>query len=373
MENKITFGKWEAVALLINSICARIFLNFPRQIIEDSGTAAWIETLYFSLIVLLAFFVIEKLYTRFEGKDLIDIAEYGAGSIGRVIIGLVVTSLLLYIGPVFLREYAENMKVIALNVSPISFVMLFFLVGIIIAAYMGIEAIVRFHAMAVPIITVTFFIIIFGVAPYFNIDNFFPLLGNGVYSIVAKGAVNVSIYAPMVYLFLIPPFIKTHKNFKNVGYLTIGLSVFFFLVSCAAYLAVNPYETAIENFLPMYQMARLINYGRFFQRVESIFMLAWAATALMYLSVILYFICYIFKKTFKLQYHEPLIIPFAIIMFSLSFLPPNLMSAIELETKFYRSFAWIAAFALPILLLLIVRLLKRHPKTKEEGAETENE
>jgi hypothetical protein len=65
-------------------------------------------------------------------------------------------------------------------------------------------------------------------------------------------------------------------------------------------------------------MGRLINYGRFFQRVEAMFMLIWAAAALLYLSTVFYFILHIIQKTFKLKYYKPLIIPFAILILNLS-------------------------------------------------------
>lgn len=355
MENKITFGSFETITLLINAITARIFLNVPRPVIENAGTAGWIATIYISILALLLFIVIEKLYSNFQGKDIIEIAQIAGGGFGRVVVGVIIMLLLLYISSIILREYTENMKIIALPTSPISFVTMFFLAGMTCGAYLGIETIVRFHALVVPIIAITYMFLILAVAPYYDFTNLFPLLGNGINTIFIKGFFSVSTFAPMLYLFLVPPFLKTHKIFKKSGYIAWAISSFFLISAALVYSIVIPYPTNLENFLPMFQLARLINYGRFFQRIESVFMLAWAATALMYLSVILFFLLYVFKKTFNLDYYEPLLIPFTVIIYTLSLVPPNLMTAIELETKYYSYFSWFVTFIITILVLMIAK------------------
>jgi len=133
--------------------------------------------------------------------------------------------------------------------------------------------------------------------------------------------------------------------------------------STLCFAAVYPYPIALESFLPIYQMSRLIEYGRFFQRIESIFVFAWAASALGYLSIGFFFLVYVFKLTFKLKYYRPLIIPFALIVFVLAILPKSLMTTIKLETLYFRSTAWIIPFALtPILLLIAGARLKSKKK-----------
>lgn len=363
MDSKaINFGVWESIGLLINTLCSRIFLNYPRSMIETAGNAAWIEVLYAAALIFIFFAVISKLFSNFSGMDLIDIGEYAFGSFGRIFIGLSIIILFVYITPVILREYSEDMKIIALPTSPISFVMLFFLIPMIIGSYLGIEAIIRFHSLVVPIISIAYLIIMFGVIKYYDFGNFYPILGKGADKIFISGFFSVTVYGPILYLFLITPFIKTHKNFKKIGYISLGISSFYFLVSILVFIAVIPVSTGIELFIPVFQLARLVNYGMFLQRIESLFMLSWATSALMYLSAILFFLVYIFQKTFKLMYYKPLILPFAVIIFSLSILPSNLMTAIALETKYYSAFGWIVTLLIPLLLLLISSAKKKYGK-----------
>lgn len=358
MKNKIVIGNWEVIFVIINMVCVKVFLNFPRVAAEAGGTAGWILILYVSCIVFLIFFIISKLYSPFEGKDLIDIGEQIGGNAGRIIVGSIILTLLLYITPIILREFGENMKIISLAVSPISFVELFLIAGMIVGAYAGIEAIVRYHAISVPIIIITYLLILIAVIPYFNFSNLLPIFGKGIDAVFIKSLSKISFFSELFYLFLLAPFIKTNKNLKFVGYTAIGFSTFFLTINALVYGAVFPYPSSIEGFLPFYQLTRLINYGRFFQRIESIFVLIWGTGALLYLTTGFFFILYVFKKTFKLKYYKPIIIPFIIIVINFSLLPESLTAAIEIETKYFSNYSWIITFAMVILLLGLASLKK---------------
>lgn len=352
VENKIVFGKWEAIALLINTIGSRVFLNFPRNLIENSGPAAWIELIYGTLLASIAFIIIEKLYAKFEGKDILDIAALAGGNAGRIITGSILIIQVIYINAIILREYTENMKIVALIISPVGFISAFFITGAVVAAYAGIEAIVRLHAISVPIISASYLLIQAGVLPYFDTSNFFPLLGNGADKIFIKGFFTISTYTPIIVLFFIAPFLKYHKNFKAVGYGALAITSLFLTIGTVVYIGVYPYTTALEFFLPTYQLARMINFGRFFQRVESVFFIIWSMTALLYLGATLYILTYLFQKTFTLEYRKPLILPFAVLLLNLSFLPPNSTSAIKLEGT-YGYFGWMITFVMTTILLAI--------------------
>jgi spore germination protein (amino acid permease) len=357
-----TMGVWGATALLVTSISARIFLNFPRLSVESAGTAAWIQLAYVSIIVLILFSIIAMLYKNFEGKDIIDIADYAGGTAGRLLFGIPILMILIYIGPVIMREYSENMKSISLQRSPISFIMFFFLIGTIIAAYVGIEAITRFQSIVTPIVIIAYLAILLGTMKYYDTSNLFPILGTGPKHIFWYGLVNVSVYGPIIYLFFLPPFLKKHKYFKHAGYISISICMVLFILGAVVYISVYPYHTGIEIFLPTFELARLIYYGRFLQRLESIFMLSWAAAGLMYLSTIFYFSLYALKKIFKLEYYKPLILPLGIIYFALSIIPQNLPTVIELEGKYYALTAWFATMFVPLITLVIANIKRSYSK-----------
>lgn len=359
MEKKVVFGSWEASCYVIVSICTQVFLNFPRVMAESAATAGWLLTIYASIISIILLAIIYKLYRPFYGKDLIDIGEYIAGKIGKIVVGLVLMAHFVFIVAIILREFSEDLKIISFSLSPLSLIIFFFLVGMVIGAYFGIEAIVRFSTIVVLIITIAFLLIIIGVLSYADFSGIFPILGNGPYELFIKGLQRISIFSGMIVLFILSPFLKSFESYKKSGYWGVVLSAVFLTLGALFYQLVYSYPTSTESFLPFYQLARLVRVGRFFERGESVFLILWVIAAFTYLSGGLFFIVYFFKKAFKLEYYRPIILPFAILIFSLSFSTPNLVSTIELESKVFRNIAWVVTFGMTIVLLLIARIKKR--------------
>lgn len=358
MENRIIFGRFEAISILVMLIISQLLLNLPRILMETAGTAAWILAVYISIITFLIFWIITRLYRRFEGMDLLDISEYIGGSILRIVTGII--AILFFISVTFstLRQFSESLKIISLPVSPISFIILFFVTGMIVAAYLGIEPIVRLSAIVHPIVFVSLIFIFIASALHFDIANITPIFGDGLYEIFIKGFPKISIYAGIFILFFLAPFIKTNKNFKIVGYATIAISSILIISGVLAYSLTFQYPMGMESFLPLYKLSRLISYSRFFQRIEAIFILAWSINVMLYLGMILFLIVYIFKKTFRLEYYKPVIMPFVVIIYILSLLPSNIVGIIELETKYIRDYAWIVTFLYPAVLLLVAKVRK---------------
>ena len=330
--------------------------------VEIAGPAGWILCIYITLLVLLIFYVIARLYKPFEGLDTMDMGEVVGGTVGRVIVGCILIIFSTFILSMILREFGENMKVIALTVSPISFVQGLFLLGMVVGAYKGIEAIMRLHAIIVPIITVGMITIVVGVSPYIKFENLTPILGSGAYQIFGQGFFRIASFSALQILFFFFPFIKSYQEFKRIGYASILFTGFFMTLTTLVFAAVISYPASLEQLLPTYQMARMINVGRFFQRIESVFVLVWAAAAFLYLSVVFFVVLHIIRKTFKLEYYRPLIFPYGAVVLTISLLPQNIMSVIELEAVLFRTTAWVVTFGVIMVLLILARLMGKKGK-----------
>ncbi len=363
MSSNIRFGKVEAILMLITGMSIQLFLGLARRMTEAGGPAGWMIPLYTSILAVILFFFISKLYKNFEGKDIIDVAQIAGGSFGRILVGLIFIVDYIFILSIMLRIFGEDIKIFALNKSPLSFVIIFFVIVIIVSSYLGLEAIVRLNTIIVPIVTIAFLIVVFGNTKFVDTTRMFPILGHGVYEVFVKQISRISIYSAFSFIFFIVPFIGKHKDFKSIGYWSLIITGLLLTFGTLVYILVVPYPTSTEYFIPYLHLARYVNYGRFFQRIESIFVLTWTLSAIIYLSLGLFFLMYMIKKTFRLEYYRPLIIPVAIILFTLCFIPSSLMYSVTLEGEIVRQFAWIVTFAIPIVVLIVANIVKR----KKEG------
>lgn len=355
MERKIFFGKWECTCILITLMGTKVVLNYPRLNVEIAGNAGWIVGLYTGLLTLLLLFFILKLYAPFGGKDLIEIGELAGGKLGRMLVGLAAVAFLLFIVSLSLRQFGEQMITMAFNRSPISYILIFFMVGTLIGAYLGLEAIVRFQAILVPVSIIAFLIYLIGLAPSYDFSNLFPLLGEGPNALFISGAPRISEFSELFALFLLAPYLKRFQDFRKAGWMSVVASMFFMISLTGAYLLVFDYPSTLSSFLPAYELGRVIKYARFVEKLESILVITWATMAYMYLSSGFYLIISTFAKTFKIQYTRPLIPAFGVIVFVLSLFPRSLTETDFIIIRDFRNYSWIVAFGMTILVLLIAR------------------
>lgn len=346
----------------------QVFLNLPMQFVQIGGTAAWLAAVYTAILSFIVFFIVSQLFKRFPNKDIYEIGKETAGKAGQIIIGIVLAGYSLFAISIILREFSEDLKTIVMPLSPLSLLATFFIISAVISVNLGLETLLRVSAVFVPIITVGYFIIIFGVSPYYDFTRIMPILGSGLTDILGQGFPRISLYTAILILYLLAPFLKTYDNFKKVGYWTLGLSNFFIITSVLAFTIVIPYPTSSETYLPIYALSRLIHVGRFFDRVESVFMPIWVLAAAIYLSIAFFVVCYSIMKGFDLPSMKPLIIPVAIIAFTLSFISQSIFETFKSEVIF-RTWGMIPGFGLPILLLLIAIIRKKgSPQSKSPPA-----
>ncbi len=354
--DKIAFGKWETVTLLVDLICTKSILYYVRMLNQHAATAGWILSLYLSIVIIIVFAVLMLLYKKFEGKDIIEISETAGGKPLKIIIGLIITAMLFFFAMSVMREFTEEMRTISLPKSPLFFVMMFFIVGAALGSFLGIEAIVRYHAIMIPIISVAVVLIIIGIIPHMDITNIYPILGSGPKSIFVDGLPKISVYGELIILFLLPPFIREYKSCRASGFIALIISSLTLGIAAFTYTMVVPYPENLQPFLPIYQMTKLINYGRFFQRIEAVFVLIWAMAVLLYVTTVFYFMIYAFSKAMGLRYIRPLILPFTLILFSVSFIPSGLSDVVQFKEMIMNNVLWIALFVAVGLIFAVASL-----------------
>jgi len=350
VKNKIEFGSWEATALMINLVFAQVMLIFPKDMVHFGGSAGWMISIIITLITLIYFTIVVKLYKNIGSLDLIDISASVGGRIFKVVVGLLITVFLTLVVSINLGAFAQTFKIISLDKSPLEYVGVLFLIGMLAAAYYGIEVVARINAFLVPIVIVGFILITLGAIPEFETNNLFPILGDG-YASIAKGSIlKLSVFSSIIILFFMVPFFKK-QYLKKVGYSSIIISGLLLLWSTLSFILVFPYEIAIDKKVPIFQLARRIEIGNYLQRIESVFVLISAISAFLFLGVIFTFIIYIFSKTLDLKRSKPMILPMAVIVFSLALISKRLN--IELIGSNALNLIWLTGMALPLVIIIM--------------------
>ena len=141
--------KKKITSLIINAIVVKMLLTYPRNIILNSGNAAWIQVLYNDIIVLLIFTLTASLYK--SKKNIIDVAELCGGKTLKIIVGIITGAVLTVNYIPILKDFPETIQVILLQDTRLDVIMVVFVAISIIGAYMGIESIATIHYLFLPI------------------------------------------------------------------------------------------------------------------------------------------------------------------------------------------------------------------------------
>lgn len=119
------------------------------------------------------------------------------------------------------------------------------------------------------------------------------------------------------------------------------------------YLFVFPYPSAIRLNVPMFEVSRLIIFGRWIQRLESLFLIAWLISAVIKLAIGLYCAAATMSQVLKLDKVKPLIFPLSLLVYAFALLPTSEMKAVAWDGKYLRTYGSIISIGLPMLTWLV--------------------
>lgn len=345
---------WGCISIIALACINQLLLSFPNIASTEYGTALALNMIYTTIITLIFLSIIFKLYKAFESQDILDISEFLGGKTLKLITGLLLIFFLFVTLGIVMREFSENLKNVAYTSSPIEYISLIFVIGMLVGSYFGIRSLVRLSGIVFPIVIISIAFIIFSVLEDMNFTNLLPVLGNGTTSVFLHGALDVGRFEAIIILFLIPPFVQ--NNLKKIGYSSVLLASLCLTLTLVALLTLIPYPTVTENYFPIFEVTRLINYGRFFQRAESIFILIWIWVNFLALSFGLSLIELILKKVFHLKYSKVLIPILTVIMFSVGYPLNSIFEILKYRTISYHFITPILVFIYPLIILILANI-----------------
>lgn len=337
-------GGIEAIFLVLTITVNHIITNLPKDLIEQTGTSTLLNLVYLTIIILGIVFLISKLLKNFPNQDIVDIAEFLGGKILKNIIGILFIVYFFVSSSTFLRSFCESIKLIYFQRTPVLIVIILFLIGVVLCNRHGLNSIVRANLIILPVVLFSIMFIFFANIENFNVQRAFPLLGNGINATFCSGLSNLFAFSGLAILYFLPPHLQDTKQFKTVAITSMILSAIWLLFSIATLLFIFPFTVTSEEIMPLYLAGRFVEFGRFFQRLDAIFLMTWIISITSYLSIIVAMIVSIFKKLTNFKYSYIVVYASAIIMLILSFLPKNYNQIHFLENTVYKYMVLILVF-----------------------------
>ena len=158
---------------------------------------------------------------------------------------------------------------------------------------------------------------------------------------------------------------KNPLEIKKLTITSIIISSLLILLTVATILFTFNGLVEIDELLPLYSAVRYIDYGSFFQKMNSIFLLIWNMSFVSYLGITLKFSSNILKKLFLSKSDSIFIIILAILLFLASGWQENYAISIIFTQNMLKWFFFILIFGISFLILVLAYLKYRYKTNKK--------
>ena len=356
--NNNRIGFVESISLTLIVIISHILLNLPNEILGSTASSGPLNVIYITILAVILFLVFNKLFSPFQGKDILDVAEFVGGNILKKVVSIIYTLYFIFVCGILLLNFANTLKTVYLQDMPTSLICLVFILIALIANQFGFKNVSRINAIILPFIVVAILIIFFALSVRFVPERFFPVLGYGVNNTFILGATNVFAFGEIILLLLMRSSYKDPKDVKRNGLTSVILSGIILFLSVTSLILIFPFATGGEGILSIYMITRSIQFGTFFQRIDAFFILIWVLTFFSYLSVVFAFILRITNKNLRMQKSN---IPTFIVglgVFIVTLIPQNIAQIRFAENVIYKYACLIIVFGMSFVILLLGYLKK---------------
>lgn len=365
MENT-KIGTSEAIAFLTIIFGNFVVLDGAKSIIMTTSSSAILNVIYVSIVSLIISYVFYALLNKFPTFDILDISNFLGGKILKFIIGSIFFVYFVVLSAGLLKNFAYSLQTIYYPFANVFMIVLVFSISSLFISNLKYNAVFRSNLVILPLIIISVLLLFFGNIKNYSINNVFPIMGNGMHSTFILGTSNIFTFQNLAFLLFLPPYLKDVTKLKKITLTSMLLSSFYFLTSVASLILLFYGYVSNESLMPLYSAVRYIEFGAFFQRLDSLFLMIWIISFTSYLCITINICSNIFKKSISMNASKTFCsVIISIIILILTFTIRNhSISTFLIESLCKYAFFIILAVSLLVLFLaLCIKLFKSKFKT----------
>ena len=357
--NSSKIGFSEAVMLIVCIIIAHTILSLPKTILDLTKSATILNLIYISVIVFIFIYIICRLFKHFPSMDLLDISQVLGGNILKNIIGSIFFIYFIISSSILLRNFSESLRIIDYPSTNIALIIFVIMLGVSIINTLKFNANLKANLIITPFVLFSILFLFFANIRHFTPQRIFPILGDGIFHTFITGLGNISAFGGIAFLYFLPPLLKDFTKFKKIAFTSISISAVYLIITVSILLFMFIIFQNVDEIMPLYSAAAYIEFGTFFQRLDSLFLLLWTLSFSCYLSIIVKFSTYIFQKITNIKDSKPIVFPISFIMIAISLIPKNYSISKFFETQIYPYIMIGLVFFLSFFILILAYLKKR--------------
>jgi len=273
VKNDEIFTSFEGFSLLSTLLLFHLFNSSLSFMTRSSANAAWIAMLPGSLFAVGLFFLYYLLYRMFPGCDLMEICKRIFGNLGG---RLVCLALFVFFCMIAVTNLMESVEILTTNtyahIRPILLALSFLAVAYIVAVY-PVKGLARITSVSILIFAAAILLILFFSGSQYEPAYLTPILGNGLESIARTSVSQLTLYDGLLVAGVFLCSFGEPRFFRKSGLKAVLFSAATFFLCTLCYCMASPYPTLRYKRMGVMELAKSIYINRFFQRMESVYIL----------------------------------------------------------------------------------------------------
>lgn len=365
MENT-KIGNKESIALLLTITFNHIIISITKTIINTTASSSLLNILYISIITIIFTSTICYFLNKFPTFDLLDISNYLGGRFLKWIIGSLFIIYFISFSGILLHLFSAFLQITYFPYTKIFFIVCLFLIASLICCKLKYNAVYRSSLFLIPVLFISILFLFLSNMDYYNVEKIYPIFGKGINSTFLSGLSNMFAFQVLAYIYFLPPVMKDSNKIKKIAIFSIILSSIFLLICVASILLMFDNHVDTDELVPLYYSVKYIQFGMFFQKLDSFFVLLWIMSLVNYLGITIKFCTNILKKLTKIE--NPSVFTYLIVLGLLfaSIWPKN-----DAVSTFFASDVYKYSFFILVISISFLVLFFAFIKQKVRGSKYE--
>lgn len=347
----------EAISLTVSTSLGITVLVSSQIIASQCLSSSLINTGFISLIAMAITAIICLLYKRFIGIGFLDIVEFLGGKFLKFIVGLAFFLYFLFTASIVLCKAVNCLQIVYYPMTHINYTVLLFVIAACVAVNMKNNGFLRATFLIVPPVILAIFLIFVGNLKNFNYQNIFPILGNGWNATFLSGSTNLFTFGGLAYLFFLPQNLKRPDKFMSISLISMAISSFLLTFTVGTIILMFNKNVTSGQLFPLYIAVRYIEFGTFFQRLDSAFLLVMNIAICSFLGIYTNLCLEILKDITNVSDVKPLSYPFVLLMYACAISIDSFFDVEYMQNNFFKIF-FFSIIGLGIFILVLSNFKK---------------
>jgi spore germination protein (amino acid permease) len=318
MQEKGIINTNQFVWLLFILIASITSMQIPGMLITQAGRDAWLSVIGGWFLDVMLALVYAYMGIRFPGQNFVQYSMTILGKNAGKIVGSLFPLFFLVVCTILMRGLSQLMNLFFLPRTSLELILA---AGLFVAAYaarQGIEVIARVTELMGPLFIISIISIGLFVLPHADIKQLKPQLAFGVAPFLVGSPLLLIFFGICIMMAMFIPLCNRPENGFLGKFIAVSLGAVFVSIIVVSAVAVFGYAQAKNMYAPGLELSRMIVLGRFFERVEIIWMMLATGAGIIASAQLLWAFSLGISQILDLSTYKPLVYPAALLTFMLS-------------------------------------------------------